>query len=251
MGSILKSAIALIQARVDSSRLPGKVLLELAGKPMLEHIAERALAIKGIDKVIIATGNGKANLPLEKIAKETGIEFFQGSEDNVLERFYLASEKYPSDYIVRITADNPFTDPEYASMALEIAFESGVDLCSIANLPLGTAVEIISKEALDTAYSQSSEKYQKEHVTPYIKEHSELYKVERYNVRFENPFEDLRLTVDTAEDFEFAEKIYDGLYQGEIFSVKSVIEFLKDNKSLPEINKNIRQRTMFHSSDEK
>jgi spore coat polysaccharide biosynthesis protein SpsF len=243
-------ATAIIQARMNSERLAGKSMLPLAGKPLIWHIIERAKAIENISYVVLATGISKINDPLELIAHETGISIFRGSENNVLERYKLASDIHCSDYIVRITGDNPFTDPIYASMSLEIASESGADLSSLMNIPLGTAVEIIKKTALDEAFSMSHEGYHFEHVTPYIKEHPELFNITRHPASFENPFEHLRLTVDTIEDYTLASKIYDSLYKGKIFSLESVIAFLEKNPALVKINSEIKQRGMTHSSND-
>jgi spore coat polysaccharide biosynthesis protein SpsF len=241
---------AIIQARMSSERLPGKSVLPLAGKPLIWHVIERAKAIDNISDVVLATGVSKINDQLEIIAKECGISVFRGSENNVLERYKLASDKQKSEYIVRITGDNPFTDPTYASMALEIAIESGSDLSSLNNIPLGTAVEIIKKSALDDAFKMSHESYHYEHVTPFIKEHPELFKIEKHPALFKNPFEHLRLTVDTKEDYNLALKIYESLYDGKIFSLESIITFLEKNPDLLNINNKIQQRGMTHSSND-
>jgi spore coat polysaccharide biosynthesis protein SpsF len=241
---------AIIQARMSSERLPAKSMLLLADKPLIWHIIERAKAIENISNVVLATGDSKINDPLESIALEAGISVFRGSENNVLERYKLASDKHDSDYVVRITGDNPFTDPTYASMALEIAVESGTDLSSLINIPIGTAVEIIKKTALDEAFAMSHEGYHFEHVTPFIKEHPELFKIERHPALFKNPFENLRLTVDTKEDYELASKIYESLYKGEIFSLENIISFLQKNPAFVKINNGIKQRGITHSSNE-
>jgi spore coat polysaccharide biosynthesis protein SpsF len=242
------AATAIIQARMNSTRLPGKSLLDLGGKPLLHHVIDRARAIEGVTTVVLATAHGEENIPLVELARVAGIDIFIGSLDNVLERFYIASQEFPADYIIRITGDNPFTDPEYASIALSIAAESSADLCSISNLPLGTAVEIIKKQALDEAYRSASKPYHFEHVTPYIKEHDEIFRIERHEVTFPNPFPDLRLTVDTDEDYRLARLIYENLYTGEIIPLKRVISFLSEHPEMAAINSNVRQRPMTHSS---
>jgi spore coat polysaccharide biosynthesis protein SpsF len=238
---------AIIQARMTSKRLPGKSMLELAGKPMLAHVIDRTRMIDGVKKIVVATCIGKENMPIIKLAQSMGTEVFVGSVDNVLERYYLAAEEFGGSYIVRVTGDNPFTDPEYASMAVEIIQESGADLCSIPNLPLGTGVEIIKRDSLAQAYKMSDKPYQREHVTPYIKEHPELFRIERPTVSFKNPFPDLRLTVDTREDFELAKTIYENLYKQKYFPLIDVISFLEKNPHLVNINSDTKQRSMFHS----
>lgn len=244
-GNMLGSEVtAIIQARMTSKRLPGKSLMPLAGKPLMAHVIERALAIEGVGKVVVATATGDENKPLIELAESMGVEYFVGSPTNVLERYYEAAEKFGGDYIIRITGDNPFTDSEYATMALEVGIESGCDLCSLSNLPIGTAVEVIKREALIDAYHMSSTPYQFEHVTPYLKEHSELFTIERYPVQVNNPFENLRLTVDTEPDFRLACIIYDALYKGKQFPLVQVINFLTEHPEHAAINSNIVQRDM-------
>lgn len=238
---------AIIQARMQSKRLPGKSMLDLAGKPLLAHVIERAQAIEGMEKVVMATCHGDENRPIIELATSMGVYVFIGSQDNVLERYYLAAREYGGDYVVRITGDNPFTDPEYASMSLEIAMETRADLCAIPNLPLGTAVEIIKKEALEEAYRQGVKPYHREHVTPFIKEHPELFHIERPLVNFKNPFPDMRLTVDTPEDYQFAKAVYKEIYRGTIVPLSEIVAFIKANPDLMQLNSRIKQRPMDHA----
>jgi spore coat polysaccharide biosynthesis protein SpsF len=239
------SVTAIIQARMQSKRLPGKSMKELAGKPLIAHVIERARSMSRINKVVIATCPD--NDLLVEYVKSIGIECFVGSESNVLERYTLAAREFGGDYIVRITGDNPFTDVIYGDMAIDIAVDSGADLGSLSGLPLGAGIEVIRREALETAFAESTTSYQKEHVTPYIKEHAELFSIQRFPVTINNPFPDLRLTVDTPEDFEFAQKIYEPLYAGKPFGLGVVIEYLCEHPALTDINRNITQRPMTHS----
>jgi len=244
-------ASAIIQARISSTRLPSKVLLDLCGKPMISRVIEHAKAINGVDTVILATGKGKENLPLVKIALENGIESFAGSEDDVLERYYLASKNINCDYVIRITGDNPFTDHNSASLALEFAFAHDADHCTTAGIPTGTGVEIIKKSALAKAFKEGKEPHHREHVTPYIKEHPELFKIIRFVSPLINPYPDLRLTVDTAEDFKLIEKIYNGLYRGKPIELAEIINFIIKNPELRLINSSVEQRPMTHHSNAK
>jgi spore coat polysaccharide biosynthesis protein SpsF len=220
----------------------------LAGKPLIYHVIERAKAIKHVSAVVLAVPDDPSNAPLIDIAAQCGIEVFSGSEDNVLERYYRAAKKFGSDFIIRITGDNPFTDPEYASMAIEIVNESNADLTSITNLPIGTAVEVISMTALEQAYHSSATSYQLEHVTPYIKEHPEFFTIDRHPIQINNPFDALRLTVDTGEDHALASAVFNALYrEGQIFSINEVITYLQEHPELVEINRHVEQRPMTHS----
>lgn len=239
-------AAAVIQARLNSTRLPSKVLLKLCGKPMIWHVIERAKFIEGVDTVILATGRGSENDPLAEIASDTGVEIFRGSESDVLERYHHAVAGIHCDYVIRITGDNPLTDHESASSALKRAYETFADHCTTAGIPLGTGVEVIKKTALEKAYIDGSEPHHREHVTPYIKEHPELFTIVKYISQLDNPFSDLRLTVDTSEDFELMQLIYNELYKGSPIRLEEVIGLIMQNPDLRLINSGVEQRPMTH-----
>ncbi len=241
-------ASAIIQVRISSTRLHSKALLELRGIPMISHVIERAKSIKNVGEVILATGSGKENLPLLEIAEKCGVKFFTGSEDDVLERYFLASEKSLCDYVIRITGDNPLTDHISASNALLFAHEHNADHCTTAGIPVGTGVEIIKKSALTKAYDEGKEPHHREHVTPYIKEHPELFKIVKYQSPLINKYPDLRLTVDTAEDFKLIEILYNELYQSEPIELAEVLNFIEQNPELRLINSSVEQRPMTHHS---
>ena len=221
-------------------------MMQLAGKPLLYHVFERIQKTEGVDRVVLATCRG--NEEIIKLAKSMGINVFVGSEDNVLERYYRASEEFGGDYIMRVTGDNPFTDPGYAAETIHMITAADADISYISNLPLGTGVGMVKKSALNIAYERSDKPHQLEHVTPYIKEHPEAFKIEIRKIDFHNPFPNLRLTVDTPEDFELADSIFQRLYHGRPFPLGDVIQFLEQNPDIASINSNIRQRPMTHSS---
>lgn len=239
---------AIIQARISSTRLKSKALLELCGKPMIYHVIQHALNIDGVETVILATGRGNGNKPLLDIASQCGIKSFTGSEDDVLERYFKASEKIDCDYVIRITGDNPLTDHISASKALNYAVVQDADHCTTNGIPVGTGVEIIRKSALYEAYINGKEGHHREHVTPFIKEHPELFKIVKYQSPVVNPYPDLRLTVDTAEDFKLMEILFNELYDNEPIELGDVINFIKTNPELRLINSSVEQRPMTHYS---
>jgi len=241
-------AAAIIQARISSTRLPSKALLKLCGKPLICHVIEHAKSITGVSEVILATGNGYENLPLIELALQYGIKSYAGSEDDVLERYFLASEKLDCDYVIRITGDNPLTDHESASNALEYAYKHDADHCTTTGIPVGTGVEIIKKTALKKAYENGKEPHHREHVTPYIKEHPELFKIIKYKSPLINRYPDLRLTVDTAEDFKLMEILYNELYKSKPIELIDVINFIEKKPELRHINSSVEQRPMTHHS---
>lgn len=242
------TAVAIIQARIRSERLFEKSILPLCGIPMLLHIIERAGAIEGVSKVIVATGNRTDNQKIEDIAAERA-EIFFGNEYDVLSRYYLAAKQYNPDYIVRITGDNPFTDVDLASSALAQAVSAKTDLASISDIPVGTAVEIISFGALEQAYMNAATDYQHEHVTPYIKEHPELFTISRFSPPEKLRKPSLRLTVDTVEDFSLATAIYDRLFHGTFFPLSRILQLIEAEPQLQLMNKHIEQRPMTHSQE--
>lgn len=240
--------LAIVQARIASTRLPGKALLPLAGKPIVAHVLERALNISSVHQVVLAVPEGSENEALFEAVKHLKVSFFQGSENDVLDRFFRAAEKFGGDYIARITADNPFTDSEYANEAIIKAIEGNLDLCAPEGLPLGCAIEVISGSALARAHREGTLPHHREHVSPYIKERPDIFSIMRFPANIDPRYASLRLTVDTEEDYRLAETLYRELYRGEQFPLKKTLSFLDAHPELSDINKNIRQRPMTHSS---
>lgn len=239
---------AIIQARMNSTRLPGKAMMDLAGRPLLHHVFERILATAGVDRAVLATCEEEESGRLIQLAESMGIAVFVGSRDNVLERFWQASEKFGGDLIMRATGDNPFTDPGFAALTIQTMVSSGADLCYFPDLPLGTGIGMVKKSALDAAYRLSDRPHQFEHVTPYIREHPEQFNVLVRDIGITIPFPKLRLTVDTPEDYELARAIYRHCYHGGPFTLDDVVRFLEKNPALLSINSGIEQRPMTHSS---
>jgi len=243
-----KNALVIIQARIESTRLPGKAMLELGGKPLLAHVIERAQAIRGVKRVVLATGDTPENRVLLDLASSMGAGSFAGSLDDVLERYFKAAELFPGDPIIRITGDNPFTDPWQASSTLDYYYEKKADYAVAEGLPLGTGVEIVSRMALAEAHLRGRESYQREHVTPYIREHSEIFKSVRRHAAILGAGENYRLTIDTPEDLEVARHIVAGANEKGIIPLERIISFLRIHPEIAEINREIAQRPMTHAS---
>lgn len=239
---------AIVQARMASTRLPGKALANLSGQSLLFHVLKRASKIQEVSATVLATSKNEENSPLILLADGMGLNTFAGSENNVLSRYCKAAEQFPADYIIRITGDNPFTDIDFADKTVELAKKTNADLCSFSNLPLGTAVEIVKTKALFKALEKATKPYQLEHVTPYIKENPDQFKVVHKNADFQNPFPNLRLTVDTAEDLELAQLLYTALYRAEPFGLDAVIDYIKTHPELIDINSHVEQRSMKSSA---
>lgn len=228
--------ICIIQARMDSSRLPGKVLEDIAGRPMLAHVVARAAAIEGVEDVVVATTTAPEDSAILDLANSLGVGAFAGSTDDVLDRYYQAARKFKAAAVVRITADCPLLDP-VESARVVARFARG-DLDYATNLvpptfPDGQDTEVVSFEVLEKIWNVATLPSDREHVITYIRTNPQLFKV--HNVTSEQDLSDLRLTVDEPDDLVFVRKIFSALgpeVSGKFISMHEVIGFLRDN---PEI----------------
>lgn len=243
---IKKEKIAvIIQARTTSTRLPNKVLMELTpGKSMLWHLIERLKLAKKIDEIILAIPDTKENDVLEKFAKENNLKYFRGSEKDVLLRYYETAKAFKVDIIARITSDCPLIDPETVDKVVAEHLRSKADYTANVlkrTFPKGLDVEVLSFEALEKSFKETKERSDREHVTLYIREHPEKFK--RVNLENEKNLSHLRWTVDEKEDLEFVREVYKRLYKGgKIFLTKEIVELLKKEPKLIEINKEIKRK---------
>ncbi len=230
--------VAIIQARMGSTRLPGKTLIEIAGRPLLGHVIDRVRASRSVEEVVVATTTEPADRAIVEFANTNGATCYCGSADDVLDRYYQAARNIGADVIVRITADDPFKDPavidlvvnsfladrslDYASNTLEPTFPEGLD------------VETIAREALDRAWHEAKLLSEREHVTPYIWKHLELFHVK--NVRNSADLSDMRWTLDYEKDLRFTSEIYARLYHGQVFGMDEILALLQKEPQLRQIN---------------
>ncbi len=243
-----KKTAAIIQARMGSTRLPGKVMKDLKGKPVLWHVIERVKQAKNIDQIIIATTIHERDKIIFEKAKEWGVKAYRGSEEDVLARYYEAAVNYDIEVIVRITSDCPLIDPQVTDEIVEYYNENDYTLVTNAGsdlnnrtYPRGLDTEVFSFNVLEKAYNKAEKKYQREHVTPYIYENYEDVFYYKNNKDLSN----YRLTLDTKEDFELIKALYDKLYNGKHdFYLNEIIEVLNKNKELLSLNKNIEQKEL-------
>lgn len=235
--------VSIIQARYSSERLPGKVLLDICGKPMLWHIVQRIKYVKGQDGIVVAVSTNQNDQKIIKLCQSAKIHWYQGSEHDVLSRFIEVGKREKADIIIRVTGDNPLVEPLFIEEALKQFKTENLDYVSVKGCPLGCGIEVISGKALKVAEIEGKEKYHREHVTPYIYEHKERFKTSEYLVpeMFKRP--ELRLTVDEKEDLELIREIYNHLYrEGQIVSLKEALGFLDKRQDMKAINKKIRQK---------
>lgn len=244
----------IIQARMSSTRLPGKIMKNLACKPMLWHVVERCLNSKAADRVIVATTTNKEDDTVEKFCKENNFFYYRGSSDNVLSRYYEAAKiRQPADGafdIVRVTGDDPLTDPAIIDKCVEALHKSGADYLSNINpertFPRGLDVEVFTFAALEKARREAKENYEREHVTPYIWENKKKeFIIGKAVIADKNYNRDYRLAVDYPEDFALMEKIYSKFFiSGNIVSVPEALRFLDANPDLLKINAHCEQKPL-------
>jgi len=234
---------AIVQARMGSTRLPGKTLMNIKDKPMLWHIINRLKYVKEINHVIIATSDSHEDNEIYKMAKKFDIDCFRGSESDVLNRFYGAAKDFNSDHIIRITGDCPLIDPLTIKKLIKLYFLKKYDYSCVAcgaavsqkeNInffPDGLDAEIFSFKVLTEAYNEAQTKLYREHVTPFIWKN-----IDRYNIGTlysETDFSHLRLTVDNLEDFELVKTIYDLLYDEKFnFNLDDIVNLINSKPDL-------------------
>lgn len=234
---------AIVQARMGSTRLPGKVLKKVVGKPLLEHIVERLKKSKKLEKIIVATTSELADKPIIELCKRNSIDYFIGSENDVLDRYYQAAKKFRVDPVVRITADCPLIDPVVVDKILDYFLRNKAKLDFASNTikrtyPDGLDVEVFSFETLERAWSEAKNSFDREHVTPFICNNPDKFRVA--NVENDRDLSGLRWTVDYPEDFEMVRLIFENLYQKKgVFLMDDVIKLLKKKPEIAKINKGI------------
>jgi len=237
--------VAIIQARVGSTRLPGKVLLDLAGRTVLERVVERVRRFTLVDEVVVATSELRADDPVAVECARIGVETFRGSESDVLDRFVGAADATGADVCVRLTADCPLLDPGVSDSIISVFLEAdgAADYASNKipqSFPRGLDTEVFSREALGRAAREARETYERVHVTAYMYRHPERFSL--ISVTSDIDRADWRWTVDTAEDLEFMRQIYGRLGGTDDFSWHDVVALLEEEPSLKWINAGVKQK---------
>jgi len=245
-GSFLLKVIAIVQARMGSTRLPGKVLKKIKDKFVLDYVIYRLRMCKNLDDIILATTTNKKDDKLEQYAIDKEIKYYRGSEEDVLSRYYSAARKLNVDVIVRITSDCPLIDPEIVDEVIKKHIETKADYTSNIikrTFPRGLDVEVFNYNVLKNAFDNAKEKYQREHVTPYIREKSDKFKLQNIEAKGKLRRPDIRITLDTEEDLKLISKIIN-LFNTINFKTKDIIDFLDKNPDLLKINENIKQKNI-------
>lgn len=238
--------VAVVQARMGSSRLPGKVLLSVQGKPLLEHLLARLQRCRRLSEVVVATTRERADEPIEQLCRQLGEACYRGSELDVLSRFQEAARWRAAEAVVRITADCPLLDPEVVDRVVEF-FQQGrfdyVSNCLTRSYPRGLDTEVFSAGALEVAWREAGLDFEREHVTPFFYRHPERFALGQ--VASAVDLSHHRWTVDTPVDLELIRRIYASLYPVQPdFLMKDVLALLEENPDWPMLNREVVQKAL-------
>jgi len=228
--------LAILQARFSSSRMPGKALKLIMGKPMLLHQIERLQYSQMIDKLVVATSKDVSDDVIEKMCLDNGVEVFRGSLNNVLDRFYQCAKIYSPRYVVRLTGDCPLTDWQVIDNMIQRCLDMNLDYVATSlRFPDGLDAEIMTIKALIESKRNAILPSELEHVTQYIKKNPDKFKNEYFD--FDKDLAHLRWTVDEPEDFTFVQKVYQLLYKNNfLFLSDDILQLLKRQPELIKIN---------------
>jgi len=235
--------VAIIQARVGSKRLPGKILKKIDGMPMIIKQLKRIALSRTLNEIVVATPKSKKNDQLIKLIKKHKFKYFRGSESNVLKRYIKTAKKFKADAIVRITSDNPLVSPELIDKLVKIFIKNEFDYVSNVfpmTYPMGFAIEILDIHTLEKIYRKSKTDYFKEHVTAYIHKNKREFNI--HNLKLKKNLSKFRLTVDEIDDFKVVSKIFNIFYPNIGFSFKKITKLFTSNPEIFKINSLVKQK---------
>lgn len=238
--------VAIIEARMKSTRLPGKNLRPILGKPMLEILVERLLYAKTLDGVVVATTTDPSDDVIEETCNRIGVGCYRGSMDDVLDRVLRAAQTFGAETIVEVTGDCPLTDPAMVDEIVDIYRSSGCDY--VGNIrpstqPIGLAVQVFATGVLEETARLTQDPADREHVSLYIYEHPERFSLRNVESGLPDKYCGYRLTVDTPEDFAVVSAVFEALYPANpAFSLAEILDFLDSKPDLLDLNRSIKQK---------
>lgn len=237
---------AVVAARMGSERLPGKSMAILAGKPSFEHIATRLSRSRYLSGVVLATTDQPEDEPLRECARRLKVPYYAGSALDVLGRTLAAAKSVGVHHIVQVTGDCPLIDAAVVDRTIEVYLREHPDYASnglIATYPNGMDTEVFATAILDEVEKLTNDPADREHVSLYIYEHPEHYRLLNVEAPPEHRRPDLRLTLDTREDYELISKLFDALYPDDpVFGLSKIIDWLSRNPELLNVNRHVTQR---------
>lgn len=219
-------------------------MLNLMGKTVLNHVIERCNLIVGIDEVVVATTINNEDDQIVSECRRNHVKYFRGSEKDVLQRYYMAARELKADVIIRITSDCPLLDPTVSNQLIQTFIADGCyEYGEIVGFPRGLDTEIFTMQALEQAYTEAVEDYEREHVTPYLYSEDNQFRILRLHNEME--LSNHRWTLDTAEDWQLISRIYEKLYTpGQIIHYPEVLSLIQCQPSLLEINSHVIQKKL-------
>ena len=234
-----KKATAILQGRIGSTRLPGKVLLPLVGKPVMQHVYERVHHCRNIDRIIVATTTERQDDCIVDLFDGLGVPVFRGSEADPLDRYYQAATYHGVPHIVRIMADCPLVDPKVVDEVVEMYFDGGYDFCYLGGeFPTGLDVTVFSYSALERCWRETRRQSEREHITFYMTNNPELFSIgvlEKFIGLLHH-----RWVMDHEADYKLIVEIYKALYEpGKVFGASDVLRLLEERPQLFRINAEI------------
>ncbi len=240
----------IVQVRMGSTRLPGKILKNLnKNETVLDVLIKRLKLSKVANEIIIATTPDEKNALIVDVAKSYNLPYFIGSEENGLERYYQAAKNFNIEIVVKITSDCPFVDPKILDEMLIIYINNNYDyfknVDGITPFPIGFDIEIFSFEILEKLYNLGKTEYEKEHITPIFYNHPERFSIVSYNNENLKYFEDLRLCLDYKEDLVVLREVYKKLKErgkSIVFTLEDILEIVDENPEIMDINKHYKWR---------
>ena len=244
--------LGIIQVRFSSKRFPGKALREINGRPLLSYLNERAHFSRYTDKVVISTADNEANLPIIKFARENGIDYFAGSEQDLVDRLYRTALKFGADAIVRLTGDCPLVDPRVIDKILRFYLDNADRYDYVSNTlkptyPDGLDVEVIPTATLKKMWSEVADPFWREWLNSYIMENPEQYRAA--NLENDTDLSELRWTVDYEEDFIFVTNVFNRLYGWKKdFSMEDILALLRKEPQLCGINSMHARNEAYHKA---
>jgi spore coat polysaccharide biosynthesis protein SpsF len=252
--SVDRVVIAIVQARMASSRLPGKVLEDIHGRPMLARVVERARRATAVDRVVVATTTEPGDEAVAEMCRGRDFAVFRGHPTDVLDRYYHAGREFNADVIVRLTADCPLIDPSVIDQTVTAFLEADPPVDFATNrfiddrtFPIGLDTEVCSASALREAWQRADQPHQREHVMPYLYEVEGRFRT--LHVRTSPSYGSLRWTVDTADDLTFVREVYGAFGGRDDFSWHDVLKLLEEHPDLARINAGVRRKELTDVDD--
>ena len=238
----MPGVVGIIQARMGSTRLPGKTLAPILGRPLIGVLLERVRGSAAVEEWVVATSVDSRDDPLARAVERLGVRVSRGSEDDVLDRFYRAAEQLHPRIVLRLTGDNPLLDGAFVDMVARRFSEQPCDYAETTQsktYPLGLSVEIMTFEALSQAWSEDSSLQGREHVTPFLYRNSQRFRV--VHLTGQREYSPVRCTVDTPADLEFIRQLFSH-FGRTTFSWQEAVEAARQHPEWSQINRHVEQR---------